>query len=152
MVDNGGIALYSAINGKIGAVACVCDLLVLEYSQGGFNSFRGAASCLQKLHAHLNGSGRVRISSWQDARCCFRDDVRNTGFEMDMLVLVAMEPCSGMDEDCRDVLLLLAESQYAVEGTVSAVRSGSHHGGGGLMLTASAHAFSGPDSCGVGVV
>lgn len=56
MVDNGGIALDSAVDRKVGTVTCVCDLLVLEYSQGGFNGFRGTASGFEKFHAHLNGA------------------------------------------------------------------------------------------------
>lgn len=34
-----------------------------------------------------------------------KQNLRGTGFEMDMFVLVAVKASSGVDEDCRDPLL-----------------------------------------------
>jgi len=59
---------------------------------------------------------------------------------MDMLVLVTVEACSGVNKDSGNVLLLLAKAKHAVDSTVSAVFAGAHYGGGGLMFAASAHA------------
>ena len=53
-----------------------------------------------------------------------------------MLVLVAVEAGAGVDEDCGHRLLLLAEPEDAIEGTIGAVVVGGHHGGGGVMVGA----------------
>lgn len=53
-------------------------------------------------------------------------DIRNTGLEMEMFVLVAVEASSSMNEYGRDALWPLPKPQHSVQSTVGAV-GGFYH-------------------------
>lgn len=62
VIDDGGIALDSAVNGKVGAEAGVCDFLVLEDAECGFDGLGSGGPGLEESHAHLSGTGGHLIS------------------------------------------------------------------------------------------
>lgn len=66
-------------------------------------------------------------------------NLRNACLQMNMFVLVAMEPCSGMNENGRYTLWFLSETQHPFQSTVSAVWEWFHHNGGGLVIVTVVH-------------
>lgn len=53
-------------------------------------------------------------------------NLRRTGFEVNTLILRAVESGTGMDKDCWR-MLWLAEAQHLTKGTISSVWRVGHH-------------------------
>lgn len=58
---------------------------------------------------------------------------------MHCFILVTVEACASMDEDSRRILGSVTQPQHSIEGTIGAIRS-LCHGGGGLNILVSVHA------------
>lgn len=68
--------------------------------------------------------------------------VRHTRLKVYVLVLMAVEACSGMNEDGRDLLRSVPQAKHPFESAIGAIRDVGHCPmGGGRIIAASAHSY-----------
>lgn len=139
MIDNRGIALDGSIDGQVGAVAGVGDLLVFENSERCLDGLGCGGTSFEKSHPHVSRSARLELVHNKE-RMRWRV-VRNACFEVKLLVLGAVETSTRMNEYGRRKLWLVGQTQHPVESTIGAEGSVCHFRGGFNMM-AVAHALT----------
>lgn len=143
MIDHGGIALDSPIDGQIGAVASIGDFLVFENPKRGLSGLGRTRTSPEELHAHLGRSTCLgSVDDGEEKGGVWRA-VRDASLEVDLLVLEAVETSTSVNEDGWEVFGLVVSPQHTVEGTIGAERTLCHHRGSFDMMTI-AHALLHP--------